>query len=151
MATKRKKVVDEEGNLLMTDFGAFYPIGYIVVAFEKYEDAEHVCQELRGGGRDEQNCNLHTAEKVAEAAQKNIDDTGFMARLGKSIAAVKKDLEAAKNGATFLLVYAPKDDDAEQAMNVIRRRQYIHAHRYHRLAIEDLGGSNAESHAASPR
>jgi len=37
-----------------------------------------------------------------------------------------------------LLIYAPGDTDAARAMNVIRRVPFEFAHRYHRLAIEDL-------------
>ncbi len=74
-----------------------------------------------------------------------------MARLGKSVAAVKKHLEAAQEGATFLLIYAPNDFDAERVMNVLRRRPYVLAHRYHRFAIEDLVDGEAETHVTSPR
>lgn len=133
------------------DFGAFYPTGYIVAAFEKYEDARQTCQDLYTGGYEERDCGLHTAEEVAEAAQRNLENTGLMARLGKSTAAIKKHLEAAKEGATFLLIYAPIDFDAERAMNVIRRRPYVLAHRYHRFAIEDLVNGQAETHVTSPR
>ncbi len=150
-ATKHQSATNEKVKLPTSDFGAFYPTGYIAIAFEKYEDTQHVCEELRAGGWDKQDCNLHTAEKVAEAAQCNIDNSGFMSRLGSSIAAVQKHLEAAKHGATFLLVYAPTDSNAERVTNIVRRRPYILAHRYHRLAIEDLGGSDTDSHAKSPR
>ncbi len=42
-----------------------------------------------------------------------------MARIGKSVAAVKKHLQAAQQGATFLLVYAPNDDGAEGVMSAV--------------------------------
>src|SRR5215217_7834208 len=134
---QHKKAVDAEGNLQASDFGAFYPTGYIVIAFERYKDAEQVCQTLRDSGYGKQDCSIHTAEKVAEAAQRNIDDTGFMARIGKSVAAVKKHLQAAQQGATFVLVYAPNDDDAERVMNTVGDKPVMLAHRYHHLVIED--------------
>ena len=83
-------------------------------------------------------CSIHMGEKVAKAAQRNIDDAGFMARIGKSVAAVKKHLQAAQQGATFLLVYAPNDDDAEGVMNAVGDKPVMLAHRYHHLVIEDL-------------
>ncbi|MGH8503752.1 MAG: hypothetical protein ACREVE_15065 [Gammaproteobacteria bacterium] len=134
-----------------TDFGAFYPTGYIVAAFEKYEDAQQTCQDLRTGGYEERDCALHTAEEVAESARRNLENSGLMARLGKSVAAIRKHLEAAQQGATFLLIYAPDDFDAERVMNVIRRRPCVLAHRYHRFAIEDLVNGQASRHATSPR
>lgn len=148
---QRKKVVDEQGNLLMSDFGAFYPTGYILIAFERQEDAEQVCQALRDSGYDEQDCTIHEAEQVAEAARGNIDNTGFMARLGKSVAAVKKHLKVAQEGATFVLVYAPSDDDAERVMDAVGDKPVVLAHRYHHLVIEDLREDEAGTQATSPR
>jgi hypothetical protein len=120
----------------------------VVIAFEQYEDAHQACEDLRTGGYEERDCDLHTAEEVAEAAQRNLDNTGLMGRLGKSVAAIKKHMQAAESGATFLLVYAPNDLDTERVMNVVRRRPFILAHRYHRFAIEDL---DSNSSATSPR
>jgi hypothetical protein len=139
MAIQRKPVMNEQGELSTTDFGIFYPTGYMIVAFERYEDAEQTCRELRIGGYDPVDCDLHTADKVAEFAQRNLENTGLWARLGQSAEAVKKHLEAAQKGATFLRVYAPNDLDVERVMNVVRRRPFVLSHRYHRFAIEDLG------------
>jgi hypothetical protein len=88
---------------------------------------------------------------MAELAQRNLDDTGLMARVGKSAAAVKKHLQAAQQGATFLLVYAPKDDDAQRVMNAVGDRPVMLAHRYHHLVIEDLREDEADTHVTSPR
>ncbi len=119
------------------DFGAYYPTEYIVIAFERHEDAAQVCQTLRDSGYSKQ-ASIHMGEKVAKVVQRNIDDAGFMARIGKRVAAVKKHLQAAQQGATFLLVYAPNDDDAEGVMNAVGDNPVMLAHRYHHLVIEDL-------------
>ncbi len=135
-----------------TDFGAFYPTGYIVAAFEKYENAQQTRQDLLTDGYEERDCALHTAQEVAEAAQRNIEDTGLTVRLGKSMAAIKEHLEAARVGATFLLIYAPKELDAERVMNVISRRPHVLAHCYHRFAIEDLAPEESGTlRVTSPR
>ncbi|HEX2238108.1 MAG TPA: hypothetical protein VHJ19_07110 [Gammaproteobacteria bacterium] len=135
-----------------TDFGAFYPTGYIMVTFQKYEDAQQTRQDLLTGGYEERDCTLHTAQEVAEAAQRHIEDTGLTARLGKSMAAIEKHLEAARAGATFLLIYAPNELDAERIMNVISRRPHVLAHRYHRFAIEDLAAEESGTlRVSSPR
>ncbi len=122
-----------------TDFGVFYPLGHIVVAFPKYEDALGVQQDLVVGGYDLADCVIHKSEEVAAAAASNLrESTGWLARLGKSDEAVQAHLNAAKQGATFMLIYAPGDTDAERVMNVVRRVPFELAHRYRRLAIEDL-------------
>ncbi len=122
-----------------TDFGIFYPVGYLVVGFSSRADAEQVQRDLMTGGYDESDCLLLTSEQVAEHAQRNLDEhTGFLARLGKSDDAVQLHLDAAREGATFLMIYAPGDSDTARARNVIRRVPFVFAHRYHRLVIEDL-------------
>ena len=123
----------------MTDFGIFYPRGHIVVAFAKKEDAERVQGDLITGGYDPADCLLFTSQQVAEAAKKNLEDhTGMLARLGRSDEAVRKHMEAARQGDTFLLIYAPGDHESERAMNVVRRVPFEFAHRYQRFAIQLL-------------
>jgi hypothetical protein len=123
----------------MTEFGIFYPLGYLVVAFPKQEDAQQVQRDLMTGGYDLADCLLYTSEEVAAAAQRNLaENTGFLARLGWADEAVQAHLDAAKQGSAFLLIYAPGDTDTARAMNVIRRVPFDFAHRYHRFAIEEL-------------
>jgi hypothetical protein len=59
-----------------------------VIAFERHEDAAQVCQTLRDSGYSKQACSIHMDEKVAKP-RRNIDDAGFMARKGKSVAAAQ--------------------------------------------------------------
>jgi hypothetical protein len=123
----------------MTDFGIFYPVGYLVAAFPKKTEAQQVQSDLMTGGYDAADCLLLTSEEVVDAAQQNLaQNTGWLARLGKSDEAVQKHLDAAKQGATFLVIYTPGDTDAARAMNVIRRVPFAFVHRYHRLAIQDM-------------
>lgn len=123
----------------MTDFGIFYPRGHLVAAFAKKEDAERVQRDLITGGYDPADCLLFTARQVAESAEKNLEDnTGMLARLGRSDEAVRKHLEAARQGDTFLLIYAPGDHESERAMNVVRRVPFEFAHRYQRFTIQTL-------------
>lgn len=122
-----------------TSFGIIYPVGYLVVGFPKPADAEQVQRDLMTGGYDQVDCSLYTCEEVARAAQRNLDDnTGFLARLGTADKAVQIHLDAARQGGTLLLIYAPGETDTTRAMNVIRRVPFSFAHRYQRLAIEDM-------------
>lgn len=123
----------------MTDFGIFYPRGHIVAAFRRREEAEKVRNDLLAGGYDPEDVVLLGCEEVAEAARQNLEDhRGMIARLGKSDEAVRRHLQAAEKGASFLLIYAPGDLDSERAMNVMRRVPFAFAHRYRRFAIQTL-------------
>jgi hypothetical protein len=58
---------------------------------------------------------------VAAAAERNrAENTGFLARWGRSDDAVQARPDAAKQGSAFLLIYAPDHTDAARAMNVGR-------------------------------
>jgi hypothetical protein len=130
---------NKPGTAPATDFGIFYPLGYLVVAFPNQEDARQVQRDLMAGGYDQADCEFYTCKEVADAAQRNLaDNKGFLARLGWSDEAVKAHLEAAKQGSAFLLIYAPGDTDATRAMNVIRRVPFDFAHRYQRFTIEEI-------------
>ena len=73
-----------------------------------------------------------------EAAEKNLDQGNFLPRLGAADKVIELHLEAAKEGGSFLVVYAPDKLTSDRAMNVIRRVPLEFAHRYHRLAVEEL-------------
>jgi hypothetical protein len=123
----------------MNDFGIFYPRDHLVVAFGQREDAERAQRDLLTGGYDPKDCLLTSSTEIAEGAERNLHDhTGFLSQLGWSDDAVRKHLEAARQGDTFLLIYAPTDLEAERAMNVVRRVRFDFAHRYHRFAIQVL-------------
>ena len=122
-----------------TSFGIFYPVGYIVVGLESKEDAQRVQQDLITGGYVPEDCALFSCKEVKEAARRNLDENPtFLPRLSWADKAVKIHLEAAKEGASFLVIYAPHKIIVDRAMNVIRRVPYVFVHRYHRLAIEEV-------------
>lgn len=123
-----------------TDLGGmFYPVGRIIAAFPSEEQARAVQKELRDGGLSEEDCRLYSSERVAEIAGKDLaENTGWLATLGKSDEAVQRALDAARDGAWFLLINAPADDVAARAMEAVRRGSFTFAHRYHRLAIEEM-------------
>lgn len=82
---------------------------------------------------------IFDAAEVARTTRQSLEqNTGFLARLGRSDDAVARHLEAAEHGHSFLVIYAPGDLEAERAMNVVRRVPFGFAHQYHRLAIQVL-------------
>ena len=125
--------------LEMTDFGIYYPRGHLVVAFRKREDAERVRRDLLTGGYEPDDCLLFAAVEVARSAERNLEEhKGMLARLGKSDEAVQAHLKAAREGCTFLIIYAPGELELERAMNVVRRVPFELAHYYRRFAIQIL-------------
>ena len=123
---------------LPTDFGIFYPTGWIILAFEDKAAAERVQHDLSTGGYDAKDAVLLSASDVIPSAKGQLENADWLARLGKADEMVQTHLNAAKGGSTFLLVYAPTDGEAERVMNVARRVPFQFAHRYRRFAIETL-------------
>lgn len=121
-----------------TDFGIFYPVGQLAAAFSRQEDAARVRRDLMTGGFDDADCALYGHEVVKAGAQRNLAAHAGLPRLGWSDDALRVHLEAAAQGASFLLIYAPTDVDAARVMNVIRRVPFVFVHRYRRLTIEEL-------------
>lgn len=123
-----------------TDLGGmFYPTGSIVVAFPGEDQAKAAQQALAQGGVPAEDCRLIEGRTYASMARKELaENTGFLARLGKTDDIVRRSLEAAEQGAAFLLIHAPKDEDAARAMDTIGRVPRQFAYRYHSLAIEEL-------------
>ena len=121
-----------------TSLGLFYPVGYLVVGFKSSEDARRVQQDLMTGGYEPDDCVYFSCKEVIEATKENLDHGSFLPRLGAADKMIEQHLETAKEGGSFLVIYAPDKLTSDRAMNVIRRVPFALAHRYHRLAIEEL-------------
>jgi hypothetical protein len=121
-----------------TSFGIFYPTGWIVVAFPKREYAEQVRHDVLTGGYDEADCKLVRSDEVIPSAQAQLDDSGWLGKLGMADEMIGRHLDAANRGSTFLLIHALSDDEVERVMKVVRRVPFDLAHRYHRFAIEEI-------------
>ena len=96
-----------------------------------------VQQDLKTGGYEPDDCVFFSCKEVMEAAEKNLDQGNFLPRLGAADKVIELHLEAAKEGGSFLVIYAPDKLTSDRAMNH-RRVPFEFAHRYHRLAVEEL-------------
>ena len=120
------------------DFGAFYPTGHMVVAFQDEADAIKVMNELKSQGQEFADTTMVSAQLMAEFARKNLTEASFIADLGTSVSTVQSFLHAAKLGATFLIVATPDDEAAECVSVAIHHVSFVLAERYHILAIETV-------------
>ncbi len=132
------KIIDEHGHALMKDFGAFYPTGHLVVAFELPQHADQVLLELRAMGAAFAESLQLSAKQMENLAKHNLAEAGIIASLGTSLTTVQSFLDAARKGASFLILTTPDDQTALQAMDAIRRVPFLLAQRYHHLAIEEM-------------
>ncbi len=132
------KLIDDNGHALMTDFGAFYPTGHMVVAFRDQPHAQQVLQMLLGLGAAFEGSFYMSASQMTQLAEQNLAEAGIIATLGTSLTTVQNFLNAAKGGASFLILTTPDDLLAERAMQAVRKVPFLLAERYHELAIESM-------------
>lgn len=136
--SERAVLPHEDKRTFKNEFGVFYPTGYLIAAFPSQDAARVVQQDLMTGGYLKQDCELYAPKEVAAGARANYERAGVLSRVGTSAERVNEHLHAAEQGATFLLLYAPTELEAERAMNVIRRSDFHFVHRYRRFSIERM-------------
>jgi len=123
---------------LHRDFGTFYPTGHTVVAFLQPQDAHQVVQELEAFEPRPLEVLELSPQEMADFAERNLHEAGFLATLGTSLATLQSFLEAARAGATFLIVPTPDNSAAERVSQAIHHVPFMLAERYHRLVIETV-------------
>jgi hypothetical protein len=120
------------------DFGAFYPRGHMVVAFQAQANLEQLAQGLKDLGQVTTDHLEVASHQMIEFAERNIQEAGVIATLGTSVTTLQGFLDAARKNAVFLIVSTPDDETAEQVTTVLRGVPHLLAERYHLLAIETV-------------
>jgi len=123
---------------LHRDFGAFFPTGHMVVAFQQPQDAHQVVHELEELGRQPVDALELSPQEMADFAEKNLHEASFIANMGTSLTTVQSFLDAARAGATFLILPTPDNRAAERVSQAIHHVPFVLAERYHRLVIETV-------------
>lgn len=123
---------------LHRDFGAFFPTGHMVVAFQQAQDAHQVVHELEEWENGPVDVLEVSPQEMAEFAERNLHQAGFIANLGTSATTVQSFLDAANAGATFLVVPVADQVAAERVAEAIHHVPFVLAERYHRLVIETV-------------
>lgn len=117
--------------------GIFYPTGHVVTAFATAEMAENARVAMQEAGfADEHLLSIDAASMVREATE-NLESRGVMS-VGASVPAREMQLELARQGCHFLMIYAPQDADHERVMEILDDLNVRYAVKYHRLIIENL-------------
>ena len=122
-----------------TQFGIFYPRGYVVVAFRTPEDAERMHWSLVEGGYAEEDIRILDTHRVLEGATADLERLNPLVRaLGIEPESTEGHRAGAAAGHTNLIAYAPSDLDTERLMNVDRRVGFEKAQMYDRFTVTEL-------------
>ena len=133
MALKRMTKADHPHSL-----GAFKPVGHVVVAMPDDARAAKAVRALRDQGFGAEDILEYTAAEEDDEMDRMLQHTSDFAGFGYEVTLMRKYKELAGRGASWLIVFAPEDEQAGRVAQAVREHGALLAERYHRLVIEDL-------------
>ena len=135
MAIKRMTKADHPQS-----FGAFKPVGHVVVAMPDDDRAAAAVRALRAAGFEAADILEYTAAEEDDEMDRMLADAtaNGVAGFGYEVSLMRRYQELAKEGASWLIVFAPDDEKASRVADVARTHGAFMAEKYHRLVIEDL-------------
>jgi hypothetical protein len=138
MNTRSTGSTEEKPDPHGQSFGAFKPVGYVVIAFDSDARAAEACKAMRDAGFAAGDIEqIRAADHAAHMAHLT-DSASGTAEFGHEIVLMRRYRELAEQGRGWLLVRAPDDDAAARITDVAKRFDAKLAERYHSLAVEDL-------------
>ena len=119
-------------------FGVFSPTGHVVMAFTTDGVAERALQLLVKSGFAQEDVTHYKNSAVRAELEKSEEHSASPLQIGQEIDKVDEYLALAKAGCGFLVLHAPKDDDAKRAVALVKPLGLKFAEKYNRLTLEEL-------------
>jgi hypothetical protein len=119
-------------------FGAFKPVGHVVVAMPDDVKAAAAVQALRAAGFDALDILQYTAAEEDDEMDRMLQHASDFAGFGYEISLMRRYRELNQEGASWLIVYAPDDVRTYKVADVVKVHDAVVAEKYNRLTIEDL-------------
>ena len=119
-------------------FGAFKPVGHVVVAMPDDVRAADAVNALRAAGFDSEDILEYSAAEEDDEMDRMLAKASDFAGFGYEVALMRKYKALAHDGASWLIVYAPDDALHARVAEVVKAHGALLAEKYHRLVIEDL-------------
>jgi hypothetical protein len=133
MAIKRLTKADHPMS-----FGAFKPVGHVVVALPDEARAQAAGAALREAGFDADDVLHYTAAEEGSEMSQLLDHASDFAGFGYELTLMRRYQQLAREGCSWLVVFAPDEPRATRVAEVARRFDARLAEKYHRLVVEDL-------------
>ena len=133
MAFKRMTKADHPQSL-----GAFKPIGHVVVAMPDDARAAAAVRALLMQGFEPQDILEYSAAEENDEMDRMLQHTSDFAGFGYEVTLMRRYKELAGRGASWLIVFAPEEEQADRVAAAARAHGALLAEKYHRLVIEDL-------------
>ena len=122
---------------LPTSFGAFKPVGHLMLGLQTPEQLAQVSAALRQAGwADDDVVPFAPRESVAEL--KSLIDNASGLAFGYEITLMRRYLDLARKGCHWLLVHAEEPEAAERAAAIAREHGALLAVHYRKMTIDEL-------------
>jgi hypothetical protein len=128
-----------------TQLGVFYPKHYLIAVFRSLENAQRAVAKLRRAGFEEGDVVAVEGREVIQLAKEETGPANFLMQTLSRFFATEQmshdhDLHLAEQGAAFVAVYSPTEEDKNEAWIVIEQEAPIAARYYATDGIEHLAG-----------
>lgn len=121
-----------------TSFGAFKPVGHIVVVLPSDEAATELADQLRTRGFLDGSLLQIPAATMRQRLIALEDEVSGASGFGSEIQSMRRYEELAGEGKGFLVVRAPDEETAEEIAEIARGLDAVMATRYGRLLVQTL-------------
>jgi hypothetical protein len=127
-------------------FGVFKPIGHTVICIKSAELVKIALEAFRDRGFPESSLTQYSPQEMMTQVDADILSASPLTEFGQEVNIIKAHYELAKNGCSFVVVYAPEDEQANIVDSVISVIKPVMAQRYGRFLIEELVSSPSGQH-----
>lgn len=118
--------------------GVFYPTGWMVLMFPGEQQARDAAKKLEDGGIAESDVLLLTPDDIRRDLMDAKGDENILPSAGTEGDTVRKFAEYARQGHYGLMVHAPKGEDSDRVMELLRGAGVSYGQKYRSLVIEDI-------------
>ena len=133
MAIKRMTKADHPQS-----FGTFKPVGHVVVAFPDDDRAALAVRALRDRGFEPDDILEYTAAEEDDEMDRMLQHASDFAGFGYEVTLMRRYQKLAREGASWLIVYAPDSERTARVADAVRPHGALLAEKYNSLVIEDL-------------
>jgi hypothetical protein len=123
---------------LQASMGAFNPVGHAVLAFADDRAAGEAAKALRDAGFAPADIIAFTSGELFPDLQEMMRNASGAAGFGYEITLMRRYMTLASEGAGWLVVYAPEEEQTEKVKAVAKSNGARSAVHYGRLLHEDL-------------
>jgi hypothetical protein len=119
--------------------GVFYPTGYVFLMVPTRDAAGKAAQALLDGGVEDNDISLVTPEMIQEKIARTVGNADIpLPSAGTEGDTVRRFAELASRGHHALMVHAPKAEQSDRVMDLLKGHEISYAQKYRKLVIEDL-------------